>query len=134
MKILFIFTLIFFLESCREISFLDASGKGAKRKCLKLTTNNLTIDCNCEDKQIATMTIYSKKNSTELFGAKTSDSVFQPTINTLKLPIRKDSADKCFLQIEIHLTNSHHRETFYIMTKPGDFTKDQSIYSSYFSH
>lgn len=134
MKFIFIFTLTFFLQSCREIPFLGSSGKGAKRKCLKLTTNNLNIDCNCFEKKIATMTIYNNKNSTEHFGVKTSDIVFNPTINTIKLPISKDSADKSFLNIEIHLTNSYHRETYYIMTKPGDFTKAKSIYSRYFSH
>jgi 3-dehydroquinate dehydratase len=125
---------ILFLQSCHSIPFLDVSGKGAKAKCLKLSTDNLTIACNCIDKQIVTMTIFYKKSSKEIFGDKTSDIVFNPTINSYVLPIIKDSAEKCFLQIEIHLTNSHHRETYYIETKPGDFSKTQNIYSRYFSH
>lgn len=121
-----------FLQSCG--SLLDITGKGAKTKCLKLSTDKLTIDCKCIDKQIVTMTIYNNKNSKEIFGTKTFDTIFKPTINSYILPISKDSADKCFLQIEIHLTNSHHRETYYIETKPGDFSKAQNIYSRYFSH
>ena len=132
MKILFLFTMTLFMQSCG--SLLDISGKGAKTRCLKLSTDNLIVDCNCVDKQIATMTIYSNKNSKEVFGAKISDASFKPAINTLKLPVSKDSADKSFLQIEIHLTNSHYRESYYIMTKPGDFSKTKNIYARYFSH
>ena len=123
-----------FFQSCGSIPFIDVSGKGAKTKCLKLSTDNLTIDCNCIDKQIVTMTIYSNKNSKDFCDDKTSDTLFKPTINSYILPISKDSANKCFLQFEIHLTNSHHRETYYIETKPGDFSKTQNIYSRYISH
>jgi len=132
MKILLFSIITLFLQSCG--SLLDVTGKGAKTNCLKLSTDDLTISCNCADKQIVTMIIYSNKNSKEIFGHKTTDFVFNPTINTLKLPISKDSADKKFLQIEMHLTNSHHRESYYIKTKPGDFSKAQNIYARYFSH
>lgn len=131
-KTLLILTITFFLQSCG--SLLDISGKGTKATCLKLSTDNLTVACNCSDKQMVGMTIYSSKNSKEHFGAKASDVVFNPAVNTLKLPISRDSADKCFLQIEIHLTNSHHRESYYFKTKPGDFSKTQNIYSRYVSH
>lgn len=121
-----------YLQSCG--SLLDITGKGAKTKCLKLLTDNLTVDCNCLDKQIATMTIYSNRNSKENFGVKTIDTVFSPTTKLLRLPISKELADKSFLQIELHLTNTHHRESYFIKTKPGDFSKTQNIYSRYISH
>jgi hypothetical protein len=120
------------LQSCG--SLLDFSGKGAKTKCSALSTDKLTINCNCTDKQISTMTVYNNKNSKENFGVKTLDFVFNPAINVFSLPISKDTADKIFLQIEIHLTNSHYRESYYIETKPGDFSKDRKIYSKFISH
>ena len=134
MKTILILIVTLFLQSCSSILFLDFSGKGTKTKCLKLSTDSLIIDCKCIDKQIVTMTIYNNKNSKEHFGNKITDVVLQPTSNTLKLPISKDSANKSYLEIEIHLTNSHFRETYYIITKPGDFSKTQNIYSRYYSH
>ncbi len=129
---LFILTTTVFVASCG--SLLDISGRGAKTNCLTLSTDKLSIDCNCVDKQIKSITIYRNKSSKENFGTKTHDILIEPTGNSFPLPINKDSADLCFLQIEIHLTNSHHREAYYIVTKPGDFSKAKKVYARYFSH
>jgi hypothetical protein len=129
-----ILILIILLQSCSSIPFLDFSHKGAKTKCLYLNTDNLTIKCNCTDKEIKAITIYKVKNSNESFGNNPYDSIFNPALRSIVLPISKDTADKYFLQIELYLTNSHHREAYYIQTNPGDFSKAKKIYSRYFSH
>lgn len=124
--------ILFFLQSCG--SLLDLSGKGAKTTCLTLATGTKTITCNCESKQIARITIYKNKQSNESFGPKILDSVLQTGIGSFQLPFEPEMLDNCYLQIEIHLTDSHWRESYYIDTKPGDFTKPQAITARYFSH
>lgn len=130
---IYIITITLFLQSC-GIPFFDFSGKGAKTKCLKLSTDDLTLDCNCSNQKIKTIIIYSHKDSNDFLGTKISDTILNPAINSITLPIIKDSANNRFLEIELHLTNSHHRESYYIRTKPGDFSKKQNIYSRYYSH
>jgi hypothetical protein len=129
---LFILTTTVFVASCG--SLLDISGRGAKTNCLTLSTNKLSIDCNCAEKQIKSIAIYRNKSLKENFGTKIHDILIEPTVNSFPLPINKDSSNLCFFQIEIHLTNSHHREAYYIVTKPGDFLKAKKIYARYFSH
>lgn len=131
-KNIFILFTIFFLQSCG--SLLDTSGKGAKIKCLKLNTDNMTVECNCFDKQIQRMAIITRENLKQKNSVIAIDTIFNSTIKILKLPMTKDSANKSFLEIELHLTNSHHRELYFIKTKPGDFSKSRNIYSRYISH
>lgn len=132
MKTMWTFALLIFLSACG--SFLDIAGKGEKTDCLKLSTGDMKISCNCAGKQITSMAIYSNKNAKELFGNRIAGRVFKPATDTFDLPVPKDSADRHFLQIEIQLTNSHHRESYSILTKPGDFSRIQLINSRYFSH
>jgi|GEM_PF-5982284 len=132
MKVLLLFTLVISLQSCG--SMFDLAGKGAKTKCLKLSTESMTIDCSCGDKRIVSLTIYNHTNAEESFGPRTTDLVFKPAVRTLSLPVNKDSADRHFLQIEIHLTDSYHRESYYFWTKPGDFSRTQNMYARYFGH
>lgn len=110
------------------------AGKGAKTECLSLDTDKRTIDCNCGEKQISSIIVYKNKDSKENFGTRTHQFVMNPTAKSFKLPISKDSLDMGFFQIEIHLTDTHWRESYYIDTKPGDFSRSQRINSRYFSH
>lgn len=126
------FSTIFLLQSCG--TFLDVTGKGAKTECLSMDTGKQTIDCNCGEKQISSITIYKNKSSKENFGTKTHQFSVNPAGQSFILPISTDSLNACFLQIEIHLTDSHWRESYYIKTEPGSFSKSQKIYSRYFSH
>lgn len=122
------------LQSCGTM--FDISGKGAKEKCLTLYTNTKTIDCTCQDKEIESVKIYYKQNSKDNFDNTKASKRFllNPTVRTFDLPIDKDSSDKIFLEIEIHLTKTYWRESFYFKTKPGDFSRPQKIYSRYFGH
>ncbi len=133
-KKLFLILLVipFLFQSCG--SMFDVMGKGAKTQCLSLNTETRTIVCNCEDKQIYSITLYKNKDEKELFGIKTNHFLLNPTAISFTLPVQKDSLDTCFFQLEIHLTGTHWRESYYIDTKPGDFSKSQTIYSRYFSH
>lgn len=128
----FILSLFILFQSCG--TFLDMAGKGAKTECLSLDTAKQTIDCNCGEKQIASILIYKNKDSKENFGKKTHQFVLNPPSKSFTLPIPKDSLDSYFIQLEIHLTDSHWRESYYIKTEPGDLSKSQKIYSRYFSH
>ncbi len=132
-KNLFFFLLILpiLFQSCG--TFLDMAGKGAKTECLSFDTRKQTIICDCGEKQISSISIYKNKDSKENFGVKTYQFVINPS-QSFTLPISKDSLDTCFLQIEIHLTDSHWRESYYIKTEPGDFSKSKTINSRYFSH
>lgn len=124
--------LLALMQSCG--TFLDLSGKGAKTECLSLDTGKQTIFCNCEEKQISSVTIYKNRNSKENFGPRMFHLMIDPTTKSFKLPVSKDSLDPGFLQIEVHLTDSHWRESYYMKTEPGDFSKSQILYSRYFSH
>jgi hypothetical protein len=127
----FILAGIFLFQSCG--TFLDISGKGSKTECLSFDTGKQTINCSCGEKQISSITIYKNNHSKENFGMKTHHFIVNPS-NSFKLHIAQDSLSACFLQIEVHLTDSHWRESYYIKTTPGDFSKSQTIPSRYFSH
>jgi hypothetical protein len=129
-KNIFILFTIFILQSCGSL----LNSKGAKTKCLRLNTENMTVECNCYDKQIQRMEIITRENLKQKYSVITIDTIFNPTIKILKLPITKYSANKIYLEIELYLTNSHHRELYFIKTKPGDYTKTRNIYSRYISH
>jgi hypothetical protein len=120
------------LQSCG--TFLDVAGKGAKTNCLSLDTETQSIICNCGEKQLSTITIYRNKDAKENFGTKTHHFVLNPMGKSVHLPISKDSLNQSFYQIEIHLSDSHWRESYYIKTNPGDFNQSQKIYSRYYSH
>lgn len=124
--------LISLLSSCG--SFLDIMGKGEKRECLSFDTRKQLISCNCENKQISSITVYRNRNAKENFGTRTHQFAMKSNSPTFTLPISKDSLDNYFWQIEIHLSDSHWRESYYFKTQPGDFSKSQTIYSRYFSH
>lgn len=115
-------------------SLLDISGKGSQTKCLYLLTDSLKIKYDCDDRKLTTITVYENKNQKEIFGKVIFKDTLEIPINEFVLPFNRDSADNKFLQIEIHITKSHFRETYYIETKPGDFALSRHIYARYFSH
>jgi hypothetical protein len=113
---------------------MDILGRGAKTTCLSLTTDQMMIKCDCTGKQIVSVTIYKNKTSDELFEKMITERTFKKPVSIVKLPISNDSANNMYLNIEIHLTNSHFRESYYFKTKPGDYSKKKTLYSRYFSH
>ena len=125
--------LMFTFQSCALWMF-DFTASGKRIKCLYLSTDSLKVRYECDEKEIASITVYENKSAREYFGKLIYSN---PSVNAkgqFLLPLNRDSANGKFLQIEIHLSGDHYRMTYYIETKPGDIAIPQRIYSHFFSH
>lgn len=60
--------------------------------------------------------------------------IFEEPVTLYRLPIHRNAITDKHLEIELHLTDSHWRETYYIDIKPKILNEETKIYSRYFSH
>ena len=115
-------------------TMFDISGRGAKIDCLFLDTGTFDIMYECGEKKIESLIIYENKDAKELFGKVIYREKFNAPGKRFGLPFHPDSMMNKFIRVEMHLTDSHHRESYYIDIKPGDLGSGKKICSRYFSH
>ena len=115
-------------------SNLDLTGRGAKTGCFFLDTDSMKIIYNCDERNIISITVRVKKNKHDT----TEQLLFRSepgfSAKEFVLPVTHDSLQEHFIEIELHLSDSHFRETYYISVKPGDLSPGKKIYARYYGH
>jgi hypothetical protein len=131
-RTILLFLTLFLAGSCGMWMF-DWAGKGEKTTCLFLSTKSMEVRYECAAKKIWIITVAgstgSDGNKRRLLHQK-----LESPVNDFSLPLNRDTLNGLYVTIEIHATDSHHRESYYLDTEPGDFNEDKVVYARYFSH
>jgi hypothetical protein len=112
----------------------DILGKGAKTKCFYLDLDSLHITYNCDARKISAVTVYDNVSRKESFGKVMYNPKLDQPVSEITLPFSADSLRNKFIQVELYLTDSHPRESYYIDISPEDWTKRSRIYARYVGH
>lgn len=112
----------------------DISGKGAKTECFFLDTGSLKVIYDCSEKKISQVIVYENTSSKQSFGRLLYRKTLDEPVKEFALPFQRDSIKNKFIQVELHLTDTHFRESYYIDIAPGDLEKKKIVYSRHFGH
>jgi len=119
------------LSSCG--SLLDISGKGARKECLSLDCSDLRLSYRCDDRSLFSVNV-SEYQPDGTRKRSLSEDQFSEFTNEFRLPQPKDSLTGKYITLFIRISDSHHREAWYIDLKPGDIEKKKKLSARYFSH
>jgi hypothetical protein len=127
-----LFISVFTISSCG--SLLDISGRGAKTKCFYLDCCTMKIIYDCGDKGIFKVNVCESSDKGKTYTKVLLSKDLPGFPNEWTIPLERDSLKDKYMVVELHLTDTHYRESYYIDIKPGDLATTKKIFARYFSH